>query len=182
MMLNSVACIVAAIGLGAMILAQQPTAFRPRTVSRVATLNLDASMEKVFPLFDPVHEAEWAEGWEIEVLYPQDAPPARGMVFRTDHPPEGETVWIMTRFGVRAGEVEYVNVTPGLKLTWINIRCREAGEAATEAEVRYTVTALSERGNEYVEALDAKYTTWLEGWEEAINHYLRTRKQLPHHR
>jgi len=182
MMLNPVACIFAAIGLGAMmVVAQQPTTFRPRTVSRVATLKLAASLERVFPLFDPVREAEWAEGWEIEILHPQDAPPERGMVFRTHHAPEGETVWIMTRFDFPSGEVEYVNVTPGLKVTRVNISCRKAGEA-TEAEVRYTVTALSERGNEYVEAFDVKYTKWLESWEKAINHYLRTGQQLPHHR
>jgi hypothetical protein len=65
-------------------------------------------------------------------------------------------------------------VNPGVLATQIQISLEPAA-GNTRAIVRYTYTALSPEGNREVEHYDE---TWfkskMQGWEAAINHYLRT--------
>jgi hypothetical protein len=40
-----------------------------KRISRSSTITLNAPLEKVFPLFGPIKEMEWAEGWQPEIMY-----------------------------------------------------------------------------------------------------------------
>lgn len=42
-----------------------------KRISRTSTITLNSSLETVFPLFGPVKEMEWAEGWQPEIIYSQ---------------------------------------------------------------------------------------------------------------
>jgi hypothetical protein len=127
--------------------------FKPVRVSRSATLTFDSPIDRVFPLFGPIREKEWAEGWQPEILYSQsplaDEP---GAIFVTDHPGEPQTIWIVNRFDVDQRVVEYWRITPGLRLAQVTITCQAGASGVTDATVTYTFTALSEEGSHVVAA------------------------------
>jgi hypothetical protein len=105
------------------------------------------------------------------------------MVFKTHshHGHEPDSTWTVSKYCPDQALVEYTVFTPD-RLWWILIQCREsiAGET-TEAEITYTYTGLTEKGNAINErALEAMYRHDLKDWEEAINHYLETGERLEH--
>jgi hypothetical protein len=55
----------------------------------------------------------------------------------------------------------------------------EHAEGNTKARVRYTYTGLSAEGNREVEGFDENwFRQKMQGWEAAINHYLKTGKLM----
>ena len=40
--------------------------FKAQRLSRTGVITLNASLDQVFPLFGPMREMEWAEGWQPE--------------------------------------------------------------------------------------------------------------------
>jgi len=159
-----------------------PTRFQAKSVTRTGWFRLSSTAERVFPLFGPVREKEWAEGWEPEVIYPLDAIAAEGMVFQVSPPGEPATVWILTRLDPARHEIVYYMVTPGVRVGKIQVRCGDNGDGSSTVNVSYTFTALSEAGNRYVEDFgEEKYAARMRHWEHAINYYLRTGQRAQHH-
>ncbi len=70
--------------------------------------------------------------------------------------------------------VAYVRVTPGSDVCVIAVRCEAGPEGGTRAHVAYTLTALGERGSEYLseDFSEERYRERMEAWEEAITRYL----------
>ncbi len=150
-------------------------------VRRSATLRLEGPIEKVFPLFDPVNEAKWADGWAIEPVWPADGRVETGMVFTTPAGPGRRAVWALTRLDAEAGEVAYWVWFPDERVQHVEVACRAAGDK-TEARVSYTLTALSQAGRKAVAAFDADgYARRMAHWESAINHHLATGGTLRAH-
>src|SRR5687767_5629978 len=94
-------------------------------------LHLEGALETVFPLFGAVREAEWAEGWQINVMHAttpllEEA----GAVFTThlhgDHP----TIWVVTKFDHAMYRIQYARITPEVQAVLIDITC-EADSANT---------------------------------------------------
>jgi hypothetical protein len=151
---------------------------------RTGSIHLDAPIAEVFPLFGPVREAEWAEGWHIEPLYAlTPLLEEEGAVFQTRQHGDAITVWIILRFDRDRHEVEYARVTPGLHAVTIEIACAPSA-GGTEAMVTYTLTGLSEAGNAFIERefSEEGYPHMLGQWEQAITHRLKTGHLLAHHR
>src|SRR5512135_1664224 len=70
------ATVVFLLSSGMVAIAQQtPEKFAAATVTRTGHLTFDAPVEKVFPLFTPLGERNWAPGWNPEILYPADGTP-----------------------------------------------------------------------------------------------------------
>jgi hypothetical protein len=42
--------------------------FKAEKISREATIRLNGNFEQVFPLFGPVREKDWADGWDPQIL------------------------------------------------------------------------------------------------------------------
>ncbi len=173
------------VALGALLLFScfawaQETPFQPQAASRSAHITLDAPIEKVFPLFGPVEEKKWAEGWEPEVLYPQDGQPIEGMVFRVSAH-GGPSLWTIAHLDLDKHAIQYVVMTPGTRVVTIKVACRAAGDGKTEAEVTYRAVALSPAGAGYLQRLSEEhYTREMQDWEHSINYYLRTGKMAHH--
>jgi hypothetical protein len=149
--------------------------FNAKRIARTSVITLNAPLNAVFPLFGPVREMEWAHGWQPEILYPVDQPVAEHMVFKTRSHGHGEPdyTWIVSHYAPQQSLIEYTVFTPE-RLWTITIRCR-AGAAAqtTQAEITYTYTGLTERGNAINErALHVMYARELQDWAEEINEYL----------
>lgn len=151
-------------------------------VTRQQTIRLSASPSQVFPLFEPLGERAWAEGWQPNMLFPTDGTAQAGAVFTTSHPVEGESIWTMPLFDPASFHLAYLLVTPGSRVGNIDIRCQEAPSGATQATVSYTFTTLSEQGNEFIARFTAAhYQEMMTAWERAINYFLAHGHALKHH-
>jgi hypothetical protein len=93
-----------------------------------------------------------------------------------------ETTWVITGFDEVKHSIAYTSVTPKLKVNHIVIKCESDRSGHTKAHVSYTITALSEKGNQLIESFSKEhYREWIMNWEKAINHYLLHGVALPHH-
>jgi hypothetical protein len=164
---------------------QDETDFKPERISRQSTIVLNGSIEKVFPLFGPLREKEWAEGWDPEIIYASspDVLVEEHMIFRTRahrHPREEFYTWVITQYRPEEHEIEYT-VSTQHRIWFIRVTCDSPG-ASTKATVSYTFTSLTPEGSEMNRAaLEKMFEHNLSDWGEAINYYLRTGKQLQSH-
>jgi hypothetical protein len=134
-----------------------------------------APLEKVFPLLCPVREADWVPGWKYNLIYSESGVAEDGCVFTTPNDAGPETAWMVTHYDPAAYTIAYAWVEPGMIATQLRISLAPAPGGKTYAHIRYLYTGLSPAGNRTLE----RYTPdWfrekMQGWEAAINHYLRT--------
>jgi hypothetical protein len=149
-------------------------------IHRSEIIALNAAADEVFPLFTPVGERLWVPGWNPEYVYPADGEAQTGNVFKTKLG-DDETFWLTVKYDAQTREATYVNVTPNVRVTRIDIKCRPQAETCT-AEVTYTVTPLSEsaQGTFEEEFSEPNYKKWMGDWQRAINHYLEHGQMVPH--
>ena len=134
-----------------------------------------AAPEKVFPLLCPVREVDWLPGWKYLMIHSESGVAEAGCVFSTPNDAGPETIWMTTHYDPAAFTIAYAWVQPGLIATQLRISLAPAPGGQTRAHIRFVYTGLSPAGN----ATLAGYTPELfhekmQGWETAINHYLRT--------
>jgi hypothetical protein len=154
------------------------TEFKSERVQQSASFILNGSVDKIFPLFGPVREKEWAAGWNPEIIYPLTVDVEKNMVFQTKgkHSGEEKYTWVISTFNPKNYQIEYT-VSTSERIWLIQVQC-EANELKTKATITYTYTALSPIGNERnKEALKKMFSNNLKDWQEAINYYLETGKQ-----
>ena len=155
---------------------------KPTKLSKTATITLNGPFEQVFPLFGPVRERDWAEGWEPQILLSDAGNIEEHMVFQTQPHFEEETrpyTWTVSKFEPAAGFIEYTTFAED-RLWWITIQCEElpSGEQC-RAAIRYTYVGFNQNGNHRNQlALAAMYEHGLKDWEYAINYYLDTGQRL----
>jgi hypothetical protein len=154
--------------------------FAAKRVSHEYKQANDAPPEKVFPLLCPVREADWVPGWQHHLIYSGSGFAEDGCVFSTPNETGPETIWLATHYDPAAFKVAYAWVQPGMIATQLRISLAPAAGGTTCAHIRYLYTGLSPEGN----AILDRYTPeWfrekMQGWEAAINHYLRTGKLIP---
>jgi hypothetical protein len=156
--------------------------FTARRITRTASMYLVAPASSVFPLFEPLGEKRWAEGWEPEMIYPPSGETEAGAVFTTSHSDGPQAIWTVTQFDMHAMRIEYLRAVAGSHVAAIAVGCADTHSGTTQADVVYTFTALTEQGNTYVDTFtDVYYREWIASWEKAINHYLRHGSMLHHH-
>lgn len=152
-------------------------------ISRTSVITLNAPLAKVFPLFGPIKEKEWAPGWEPKVLYSTTDLVEEHMVFKTrsQHEQDTDFIWTVSQYHPDQTFIEYTVFAPE-RLWWITIQCREGkSRETTEAEITYTYTGLTEKGSAINQrALETMFRRDLKDWEEEINHYLETGERLEH--
>ena len=138
----------------------------------------------MFPLFGPVEEAKWAEGWSPDVLYSTRPDAAElNAVFATHHPGSADAIWTVAHYDAAAHAISYVRVRPDSHVARIDVACHPHGGGQTQATVTYTFTTLVPDGDAFLAHLTREYYVHheLPSWERAINHYLATGETLPHH-
>lgn len=153
--------------------------FKAERISRTASFLVQAPIEKVFPLFGPVREMEWAQGWNPHLIYSETKEVEERMIFETSGKFEEEDkyTWVITQYSPQDHLIEYTVSTPE-RIWFITVKCEALGKE-TKTTVSYTYTGLTARGNERnKEALANMYADNLKDWEMAINYYLTTGKLL----
>jgi hypothetical protein len=150
-----------------------------KRIERSATIQLNGTIEEVFPLFGALREKDWASGWNPEIVFTQSGAMEEHMVFRTPatHRDADYYLWVVTRYETSNHRVEYM-VSTRERIWFITVLCQPSGPL-TSATVTYSYIGLTDDGariNE--EALKKMYAQNLKDWEEAINFYLSTGKKL----
>ncbi|HMQ53097.1 MAG TPA: hypothetical protein PKE64_27205 [Anaerolineae bacterium] len=156
-------------------------AFTAKRAGYLQTIILDDVPERIFPLFTPEEEKKWAAGWDFELIYGSSDQVEENLIFTTaahDHGQSG-ALWIISRYEPPTYFIEYQRLEPGLKAGRIRIKCQAGEGGKTLATIEYVYTALSEKGNEFIEHFSAdEYVSFIGHWEEAINYYLKTGRVL----
>jgi len=157
--------------------------FISERISRTAEITLNSNIERVFPLFGPIEEKKWADGWNPVVLYPASEKLEEGMVFITPAQAgrESKYSWIVSGYQPEIHFVEYI-VSTANRYWVIKIKCDSLSDTGTKATVTYTFTGMSSLGNRINKhALEQMYRMNLKDREDEINQYLKTGKMLKHH-
>ena len=151
-------------------------------ISRTVTINLNDTPDKILPLFTAYGETLWVSGWNPEYVYPEDGEAKTGSVWKTQHGEnDPETVWVTISYDTETHSVTYVNVTPNRQVTRIDIQCDALDDTKTSAQITYTITALGQKGSDYINKLTQEhYEHWIQSWEMGINYYLHHGKAAPH--
>lgn len=149
------------------------TLFAANSIKRTHAIEVRGRREKIFPLFSPLGERDWVPGWDPTFHYPRSGELVEGGVFTTSRDGEQDTIWLVMEFEPQDFRVKYARVTPGSRVAVVEVRCEEAAEGITRAQVSYTFTALSEEGNTYLAEFDEdRYRNYIESWRPAIDEYL----------
>lgn len=150
-------------------------------VKRSQLLHLNGQADIVFSLFDPIGEMKWAETWSPTLVFPVSGV-HQSSVFKTGNQDGTETIWIITKFDKKSRSLVYTAVTSNFRVSIIEISCEPDEANHTKARVTYTITALSEKGKQYITSMSKQhYHAWMTKWEKAINHYLQHGHSLQHH-
>ena len=151
-------------------------------IERTSVIKLEGDISRVFPLFTPLGEREWAEGWDPTVVWPADESVQERMVFTVRHGDGPETMWLVSKHDEQFGLIEYT-VYESESVHWILLRCSAAENGkSTNAEITYTYVGTNEDAcQKNVQQLASMYKHNLKDWEYVINHYLRTGERITHH-
>ncbi|MDQ2714501.1 MAG: SRPBCC family protein [Chloroflexota bacterium] len=155
--------------------------FIAQQVTRSHTIHLPATPHEVFPLFSPLGEKHWVQGWDPEMLYPSSGVAQSGTVFTTQHANEPTRIWTIIAYAREQAHVSYLNVLPDSHVSRIEVSCEAQGTQATLARITYTLTALTPQGNTYLDGFTQEYyQAYISFWETAITHYLLHGHMHPH--
>ncbi|WP_448950646.1 hypothetical protein [Labrys neptuniae] len=147
-------------------------------IERGHVIVLAGAIDEVFPLFTPIGEALWMEGWNPEFLHPENGETRQGMLFRTNHGDE-ETLWACVTWDPSAHHIRYLRVTPGSRMGFVDVTCREDAAGHTRATVAYVLTALADKGRSRLADLtEAAFTEMIDGWQMRIDRWLRRGRPL----
>ena len=150
-------------------------ATHPTRVTHCYTQHLEAPPHVVFPLLCPVRERDWVPGWDPAWVLSVSGVVEEDCVFATDDA-DGRSIWMVTDHDPEAYRLRMYKITPDLVLTRLDISLQPLRDNATTAEVRYSYTALSEKGAAWVaERTVDWYVRFMEEWEKELNTYLKAR-------
>jgi hypothetical protein len=150
-------------------------------IEKTAAIVLNGSVDHVFPLFGPIREKDWAEGWEPQILYGEtEAEEHMMFTSKSRYPDEQVYTWVVTKLEPARHLIEYTVSAPG-RIWFITVSCEELHRDKTRATITYSFTALEEKAvKRNQESLDKMFAHQLTDWQEAINYYLATGQKLVH--
>jgi len=153
----------------------------PNRVKHAYTQSVSGTPDQVFPLLCPVREHDWAPGWSTDWVISASGTVEQECMFQTPRPADSTStsIWIVTRHDPGAFEVEMYKVTPGLTVGKLAISLTAQGTTGTRAQISYEFTSLGADSDAFLTEFTAEwYENFMQGWEAAINHYLKTGEQL----
>lgn len=144
------------------------------------THRIEGEPEQVFPLFCPVREYEWLEGWECDLLYTETGRVENNCVFMTELPERGRGTWLVSRYELENFLVEYVIFYPELYTEKIDIKVKTNNDDGTSNVYwRRTYTGLTPQGNEFIkEHTGEPLRKRMNFIYQSLNHYVKTGERL----
>jgi phenylpyruvate tautomerase PptA (4-oxalocrotonate tautomerase family) len=153
--------------------------FKAKRVTRQYVQKINAAPSVIHALICPVKEAEWLEGWDYELIFSQSGLAEYGCVFTSQSAGE-ETIWIITKRDDVRCETEFARITPGSRAALVAVSIHDGGHLTSRVTIRYTITALTEAGNQFIDNFtEENFVKDMQFWEATMNHYLKTGKALP---
>ena len=150
---------------------------KPNRATHTYRQKLDGPPATVFPLYCPVREAEWADGWMPELVISSSGIAERDCVFLTadEH---GKATWFITEYEPERWFIEMLKILPGFTACRLSIQVSENGNGSF-ADVTYSHTSLGPAGDEFVAKFTKDYyQKFMQGWEKAFNYFLKTGRPL----
>jgi hypothetical protein len=149
-------------------------AMSEQPATQIRSFRLNASPERVMPLFTAEGERSWVPGWEPLIL---SGAVERGSAFVTRAHGGVETTWIVTDYRPAEGRVSYARLAHGSNIGLVDVTCTAAEGGGTVVSVRYTLTGVSEQGRAFVrEFLEpARYARMIDEWHVATSAALAQR-------
>ena len=141
------------------------------------TQTIAAAPGEVFPLLCPVREEDWAPGWQTRLVVSNTGLVEEDCIFITPGEP-ADAIWIVTDHDAETLKLRMFRIVPGVVVSRLDIALLEDGPG-TKAAISYEHTALSKAGRAIVIGhTESSYRKFMEGWEAAINAYLKTGKMI----
>ena len=79
----------------------------------------------------------------------------------------------------QACETDFARITPDSRAAYVTVRIEDGDKHTSRVDITYTITALSEAGNKFVENFtEENFIKDMKFWETTMNHYLETGKAL----
>lgn len=151
---------------------------KPNRTTHNYVQTIKGTIEEIFPLYCPVKEALWTEGWDPKVVYSKSGTVEPECIFITED--NGlEAAWFVTVYDLEQGRVEMIKHTPGLTISKLKIIVEKISDKTTRALISYGITSLSNSGDDGLkEFTKENFDISMDAWEKAMNHYLKTGKML----
>ncbi len=138
------------------------------------TFTVEGPVDRVFPLFDPRHEDEWAPNWRFQGLQPTPYRNEANAVFRIDNA-LGREIWVVLDLDAQAHRAEYLALRGEQLIRRVHVQCEARGDE-TVVHVRYHLSALDAAGQAQMGSFDDAY---LRAWEAPIRAAARHRGATP---
>lgn len=160
-------------------LGNQPD-FKAKRVTRNYVQTIQARPSVVHCLICPVKEAEWLDGWDYQLIFSHSGFAEQGCVFTSRGAGEKDTIWLITKRDDTAHETVFARITPESRVAEVTVRIEDGGEQTSRVHINYTITAITEEGNRFIENFtEENFVEDMKFWEATMNHYLATGKALP---
>ena len=148
-------------------LASGPAAADPLRFEASHEFNVAAPIERVFPLFTPDGESDWAPEWTPTPVMPETIRAETNAVFLTDGQ-GGKVIWTMLSYDPENLRVEYLATDPSFQQRWITVQCESLSDELSSVRVTYVSTALSDDGAAKIQKYDEDF---IRQWEVPVRKY-----------
>ncbi|HNX97062.1 MAG TPA: hypothetical protein PKK12_05225, partial [Candidatus Aminicenantes bacterium] len=101
-------------------------------------------------------ESEWIPGWEYQLVFSHSGLAEKDCVFLTRQAGEAPTVWVNSLHDPQELKVEYIRITPGIRVVRLRIELTPLPAGSTRMVFGFAHTALGEAGNREVDRLNAE--------------------------
>ena len=137
------------------------------SVTHRGTLRVAAAPTHAFQLFTAPGERFWIEDWNPAILTGGDGR-EKNSVWVTEVGGD-RAYWVVVDYDTEALHARYARVAPGTHAGTVEVFARPGETGATEVEVTYRLTALTDDGNRNLAAFDADaFARMLADWERMI--------------
>lgn len=147
--------------------------------------HIGAPVSRVFPLACPYEEYKWIDGWDCDIIYSDSGKVENGCIFAEKrsvpllHDSDGgATTWIAVLHDPKSYCLHFVLMTDISAIKY-EIEMEAAGDDATIIKLDFTLTALNERGNHFIEnGGEEKVQAMLAGSGHMLKRYCETGRIL----
>lgn len=149
-----------------------------RKVVRKYRQELKSNITTIFPLLCPVKEKEWLPGWNYDLIFSESGYAEKGCVFETSNE-YGTYHWIMTKYDVTIGEIQFVKLTKKENVI-IDLILTEQSKDVTICEITYTFIPMSVADFNRLERDNSVeiFNSHMRIWEETLNYYLVNKRMI----
>jgi hypothetical protein len=159
--------------------------FEAKRIHVVLEGQISAPVDQVFPLACPYEEYKWIEGWDCDIIYSDSGRVEDGCIFTEKRSvpllhdsDDGVTTWYAVLHDPKDFRLHFVLVT-GISISKYKIEMEDSGDGTTVIKLDFTLTALNERGNTFIDGGGKeRVSAMLTGLGHMMKHYCETGEML----